>query len=267
MKLHVREKQDMLSSKKVTAGLMFVLIVTVMSSTLARQNHVPPSQNRRQRVLDHELIDHQQKKQAELVAQFPTVDYDVTEVGNTPDENARRKEKNSRYDKRYFVSKDPNPGVSESAVILEGYKVPALPANQSSLIVVGEVLDSHAHLSNDRSGIYTEQSIRIQEIIKNTVSSHLTAGHVITGERQGGIVRYQNGHRRLYHLAEEGMPSAGRRYVLFLGAIEHSKDYRILTGYELSPNGVVPIDTSRQFKTYEGYDPDSFLKVVRAAIQ
>jgi hypothetical protein len=257
----------MLSSKKVTAVLVFVLIILVMGSTLARQNHVPPGQNRQQRVLDQELIDRQQKKQAELEAQFPTVDYDAPEVGNDPDEVARRKEKNSRYDKRHFVSKDPNPGVSESAVILEGYSVPALPAEQSSLITVGEVLDSHAHLSNDKSGIYTELSIRIQEIIKNAAPSHLTAGRVITGERQGGIVRYQNAHRRLYHLAEEGMPSAGRKYVLFLGAVEHSKDYRVLTGYELSPNGVIPIDTSRQFKTYEGYDPDSFLNVVRAAIQ
>ena len=257
----------MLSNKKVTAGLVLVLIITVISSTLAWQNHVPPSQKRQQRILDQEFIDRQQKKQAELEAQFPSAEYDAPEAGNDPEEQAKRKEKNSRYDKRMFVSKDPNPGISESSLTLEGYYVPALPAEQSSLIIVGEVLGSRAFLSNDKSGIYTELSIRIQEILKNTSSPHLTAGRMITGERQGGIVRYQNGHKRLHRLAGEGMPSAGRKYVLFLGAIKNSKDYSVFTGYELSSNGIIPVDTSRQFKAYEGYDLDAFLNVVRAAIQ
>lgn len=251
----------MLGSLKTTLFLLAVLAVTVMGSALSL--HTQEGQN--QPTPNQHIIEKQQKEQAEFERQFPVVDYDAAEVAD-PTEIVKRRGKNSRYDKRNFVHKDPTTRIVESARILEGYYVPALPSAKSDLIVVGEVLTSAAHLSNDKRGVYTELTVRIGEVIKNNTSVQLTEGAAVTAQREGGFVRYANGHKRLYHLAEEGMPAVGRRYVLFLSSIENSDDYSILTGYELSETRVVPVDSSHQFATYRGYAVDAFLDVVRASL-
>lgn len=252
----------MLGSLKMTLFLLAVLAITVMGSALSLHTQEGQSQP----TPNQHLIEQQQKKQAELEAQFPIVDYDAPEVTNDPEKLARRKEKNKHFDKRRLVYQDPTPRVSEVARIIEGYDVPALPIAQSSLIISGEILDSRSHLSNDKRGVYTELIVRVDEVIKNTTPVQPTQGVEITATREGGIVRYANGHKRLYHLAEEGMPSVGRRYVLFLSSFENSDDYSILTGYELTETGVVPVDSSHQFATYRGYAVDAFLDVVRASL-
>lgn len=258
----------MLSSIKVTMFLSGLLALTIIGSSVALQSQDQQNQNgniRKQRTIDQRLIDEQQKKQAELEGQFPIVDYDALEVAN-PETRAKRKIKNSRYDKRTLVGNEPQPGVVEAARINEGYYVPALPVAQSSLIVTGEVLNAQAHLSNDKGDIYTELTIHINEVIKNKTGVTIAPSDTITVEREGGIVRYSNGHKMLYHLAEEGMPTTGRKYVLFLHSIVHSQDYGVLTGYELTPDGVVPVDPSREKEAYRGYTIDAFVNMVRAAI-
>ena len=79
----------MLGSLKTTLFLLAVLAVTVTGSALSLrtqegQNQPTPNQH---------LIEQQQKKQAELEAQFPVVDYDAPEVTNDPEKLARRKGK------------------------------------------------------------------------------------------------------------------------------------------------------------------------------
>lgn len=251
----------MLGSLKMTLFLLAAFALTLMGSVLSV--HTQEGQN--QPTPNQHLIDQQQKKQAELEGQFPVVDYDAAEIAE-PAELARRRGKNGRHDKRNLVSKDSTPRVVESARIVEGYYVPALPTAKSALIIVGEALTSAAHLSNDKSDVYTELTVRVGEVIKNTALTQPTQGVEITVEREGGIVRYANGHKRLYHLAEEGMPAVGRRYVLFLSSIENSEDYSILTGYELTQAGVVPVDSARHFAAYNGYAEDAFLNLVRASL-
>lgn len=252
----------MLGSLKMTLFLPMLLALTIMGSALSLSTQEGQSQP----TPNQHLIEQQQKKQAELEEQFPVVDYDAPEVTNDPEKLARRKEKNRHFDKRSLVYQDPTPRISEVARIIEGYDVPALPIAQSSLIIMGEILDSRAHLSNDKRGVYTELIVRIGEVIKNTTPVQPTQGVEITATREGGIVRYANGHKRLYHLAEEGMPAVGRRYVLFLSSVENSDDYSILTGYELTETRVVPVDSSHQFATYNGYAIDAFLGVIRASL-
>jgi hypothetical protein len=256
----------MLGSKKLTAVLFVVLILMIISSTLAfnRQDQAGQSPNITNQ--HRTSADEQQKIHAELRSRFPVADYDAPEDTKDPEKLARRKERNKHFDNRNFVSKDPTPRITESAIAFEGYEVSALPVTQSSLIVVGEVLDSQAHLSNDKHGVYTELTVHVDEVINNSSSAQIAQGDTITAEREGGIVQYSNGNQRFYHLAGEGMPVTGRKYVLFLKTIEQSHDYDMITGYELSPTGIVPVDQSLQFKPYEGYSLDAFLNEVRAAI-
>jgi hypothetical protein len=252
----------MLGSLKTTLFLLIVLSLTILSSALAvhNQEQGQTSDTRNQRLIE------EQKKQTELEAQFPTVDYDAPEATNDPEKSARRKETNKHFDKKGLVYRDPTTRISEVARIIEGYDVPALPIAQSSLIISGGVVNSQAYLSNDKRGVYTELTIRVNEVIKNNASAQVAQGDTVIAEREGGIVRYSNGHKRLYHLAEEGMPATGRKYLLFLRTVEGEQDYYVLTGYELSPTRVIPVDLSWRFKGYDGNDVESFLSMIRTAV-
>jgi hypothetical protein len=253
----------MLGSLKMTFVLLAILVFTVISSTLALHNQ---GRQQNQNVPDQKLIQEQRKKQEHLRSQFPIVDYDAPEITD-PKEHSKRKEKNKRFDKRNLVSGDPTTRVTSMARVIEGYNIPPLPVSKSGLIITGEVLTSQAYLSNDKSGVYTELTIRVQEVIKNSLPVRVNKRDLITVEREGGIVRYSNGHQRLHQLAEEGMPTVARQYVLFLRDMEQGEDYYLLTGYELSPTGVVPVDDSQQFKAYEGYDTEALMSAIRSAIQ
>lgn len=252
----------MLGSSRTTALLLSILILAVISSALSLRGQEP---RRAQDARDERFIEQEKQKQTRLRSQFPAIDYDAPENPD-PKERSKRKEKNKHFDKRNLVSDAP-PRVTSMARIIEGYDVPALPIIQSGLIITGEILTSQAYLSNDKSGVYTELTVRVREVLKNTLPSRVNRGDVVTVEREGGIVRYPNGHQRLYQLAGEGMPTVARQYVLFLRAIEQSEDFYVLTGYELSPAGVVPVDERHHFKAYEGYEAQAFLNVIRSSIK
>jgi hypothetical protein len=253
----------MLGSLRMTVVLLSILILTVISSALSSRSQEPrqprsaPSQQQ---------IEQEQREEERLRSQFPVVDYDAPENPD-PKERSKRKEKNKHFDKRTLVSDDPTPRVAAVARVIEGYDLPALPVAQSGLIIRGEVLNSQAFLSNDKSGVYTELRVNIQKVIKNSLPVQVNQGELITVEREGGIVRYPNGHQRLHQLAGEGMPAVAKQYVLFLRATEQSENYYLLTGYELSPSGVLPVDYSQRFKSYEGYDVEAFLSAVLSASQ
>lgn len=68
----------------------------------------------------------------------------------------------------------------------------------------------------------------------------------------------------LFRLVGNGMPAVGARYVLFLNVLDG--DYRILTAYELGTEGVMPLDKSRQFETYDGKSEAEFFIALRDAI-
>ena len=60
------------------------------------------------------------------------------------------------------------------------------------------------------------------------------------------------------------MPAVGARYAFFLNILD--EDYRILTAYDLGPEGVMPLDRSGQFETYYRTNKADFLKTLRNAI-
>ena len=103
--------------------------------------------------------------------------------------------------------------------------------------------------------------MKVEEVLKG---SNLTAGSVINVQRMGGFVNYPNGKKVLFRLVGNGMPAVGFRYALFLRVLD--EDYRILTGYELGPEGVMPLDNSGQFETYRRATETDFLKALRDAI-
>jgi hypothetical protein len=133
---------------------------------------------------------------------------------------------------------------------------------QSPVIVIADVLQSEAHLSEDKLGVYSEFTIRLVAVLK--ADSSLPASEMIV-ERLGGYVRYPDGRKLLYRVGTGGMPRVGGRYLFFLKPTTEL-DYSILTGYEFGDNGVTALDPSAQFEKYDGYAPSALRRLVVEAV-
>ncbi|MDQ3743615.1 MAG: hypothetical protein M3444_04465 [Acidobacteriota bacterium] len=150
---------------------------------------------------------------------------------------------------------------------------PALPASQSDAIVTGEVTDASAHLSNDKTSIYSEFTVGVSEVIKNASPVSLAVGNTITVERYGGAVRFPSGKIVERALLGKPLPSAGRKYLFFLKYDVDGQDYSIITGYELRAGIIFPLDGQNEFgnvqqpysayQKYKGMEEQTFLNEVR----
>jgi hypothetical protein len=205
------------------------------------------------------------QRQAELRSNYPTVDYEERESSDPRLREVQRARK-QRHNHRPIVAKEPSPKDVEVASFYEGqFDFPALPFEKSDLVALVSVLRAEAHMSEDKSSVYSEFDVRVLEIFK-PLESKLSAGQDLTIERDGGIVKYPNGQQIRYRITNAGMPKAGGRYVMFLNRIPDSDVYRILTGYELDLKGVHPLDFSPQFETYKNFEENAFLKALRNSL-
>jgi hypothetical protein len=208
-------------------------------------------------------------KQREL----PIVDF--TENTSTPDSlSSRQKIKGSRYDRQssepireaYMIS-----GRIWSTEWSKG--LTALPFKQSDVVLIGGVLTGNAHLSNDKTGIYSEFGVQVEEILKDsdgTLKNSVSSGSTVRVERFGGAVRFPSGVIQKYETTGQGMPIAGQRYLFFLKRINES-DFEIVTGYQLDGQVVSPLDGAiveegkgvYPFDLYQGADVSTFSQTVR----
>lgn len=204
--------------------------------------------------------------------QMPIVDYAAPDSA-APEERVKRQKRSARYDNSRLVIEPQKPGGAIVVIDHTIGKMPALPVTLSDAIVIGDVTDAQAHLSNDKSGVYTEFSIRVDEILKDTGGS-LEIGGPILAHRIGGRVRFPSGVVQRYGISYLGMPRANRRYALFLKKNYDSEAFVILTGYELRAGEAFPLDGVNipgrasvlpQFVPYKGMDETKFLSKVRTA--
>jgi hypothetical protein len=195
--------------------------------------------------------------------QFPVADYKAPKSTNS-----KRKAKGERYKKHLPVPIDPDGNELPATSTLHWWAgLSALPVFQSDAVVIGEITDAQAYLANDNTGLYSEFTVRINEVLKDDSSNQLTGSVVV--EREGGAIKFPNGRVKQFKLNQEGMPRIRRQYVLFLKSNGAGQDYTILTGYELHAGHVFPLDGlggKLVFSRYEGADQTTFLNEVRGAI-
>ena len=141
--------------------------------------------------------------------------------------------------------------------------LPALPVATSAAVIVGQITDAKAYLSNDKTGVYSVFTVQVHEVIKNSSQLSLSTGSSIDVERDGGRVRFPNGRTFIY--VATNMPQVGLRYVLFLTNAQSQSDFQILTGYELREGKVYPLDDLLNLHTYENADETIFLNQLRTA--
>lgn len=150
--------------------------------------------------------------------------------------------------------------------------LPALPIAQSDAVVLGEVTDRRASLTEDRTGVYSEFSVRLDTVFKDAQGLPASGG-VVQVFRPGGAVRFASGKVQRYTISKLSYPKQGRQYILFLKRDDEG-DFSILTGYELWNNKVVPLDGDKadprgelQFGVYRGASRESFLSELMKAVQ
>lgn len=196
---------------------------------------------------------------------------DLTKSSNTPADEKRR-QKNKRFDNALTESIEANPTSNEVNVVSEGL-VSDIPTALSDLIVEGQVKNSAAFLSEDKTGIYSEFTVQVSDVIRTSVP--VSEGDIITTERFGGRVRFPSGQIARYRVAGQGAPAKDRKYLFFLKKMADGS-YRILTAYELRGNKVFALDGphsnfngrgSSQFDKHNGKDAQEFRKEVSAAAQ
>ena len=202
----------------------------------------------------------------------PIVDFDKP-APVEPAEKSKRNLKNARRNKQSFVLSSPQPEVGE--VIREPeWPVPLsdLPADKSHVIVEGIVADSKAFLSQDKTGVYSEFTIRVSRVLKVAPGLSVNVGDAIVPERFGGRVKYPSGQVIVYRIADQGAPMGGKRYLFFV-ANDDQDSYRLLTAYEIQDQKVFALDGSSfrgqgrsVFDKHNGEDFDSFLRKVESAI-
>lgn len=196
---------------------------------------------------------------------YAVADYDTPESENEA-EREKRKLKNSRYDDQGWVHKNPHPDTGAVGRFDELIPPPIIPADESDLVIVGEIVNVSAHLSNDKRGVYSEFKIRVDQILKSDASQKIEQADFVTADRAGGFVRYPNGQKVLYRLSERALPDVGNEYVFFLRSDKQSPNYEILTLYELKDVGVIQLDHGRRFDDFKNAGKQNFIEAVRNKI-
>lgn len=209
-----------------------------------------------------------QRQREEFESRFPVTDFESQEPAD-PDKRNSRRRKSGRHDNSHFVNKGDAAGGSVESVFFDERDsgLPAVPVSQSEAVLVGSVVDAQAYLSNDKTGVYSEFNVAVEEVLKNSVSAPLAAKSVVSMEREGGTVRYPSKGKYLYRISGQGMPRVGKRYVFFLKATEPPQTFEIIAAYELRGGKVVPLDSAQQFDAYKNMEEVVFLDGLRNAVE
>src|SRR5689334_11165810 len=194
---------------------------------------------------------------------FPVVDFDEPEPRD-PTLKSAKEAKERKYSKKYLPKINEN---TDTLFAVNDWDVglPAIPIDKSSAIVIGTITKSEAHLTKDKTAIYSEFVLSPDAILKNDSENPIEVGRSISFERSGGRVRMPSGKIIVSWTNHQNMPQFGSRYILFL---THSyevqgdvgKDFYLLTGYEIVGGHVFPLDDTSSGQSYKGADESSFMK-------
>lgn len=212
------------------------------------------------------------QEKLDFESRFPIADYTGLEPTD-PQERAKRKSKDKRLPKGVL---EDSPGATETSIVDGNGSggLTALPVSLSDIIIIGDVLNAQAYLSSDKTGLFSEFTISVQEVLKTRGNDAVLPGANISVEREGARIRYPSGNIRWVRFAHEGMPAIGGRYVLFLRRTGPESIPTILTGYELRAGRVFPLDgvgafeefKVPKFAVYEGVEETVFLTTVRGLV-
>jgi hypothetical protein len=245
----------MLTGKRA-AVLLMVLCGSLLAAAVTLRSQNPDNQ-------DSPRWPNKKREQIDK-NKWPVADYESP--GPVNEQVRRQREtKGKNFDKSKF---EVNPAsVSENYFLTHSDTdlLPPLPTALSDIVVIGDVIESRACMSNDKTGVYSEFTVRIAEVVKNSAEQPVSLNDQIEVLREGGRVRLHSGRTLLYSVSKENMPEVQQRYVFFLRSLDGTQAFKLLTGYLLKDGKVFPLDEHDQFKAYKNADEGEFLSKVRAS--
>jgi hypothetical protein len=190
-------------------------------------------------------------KPSRYSAELPRGEFQDKQIEPAPDQE-RRQLRESRYKGAYSEIKDPadsNPAgpAKETIYVINDYadKIDPLPALRSAAVVIGTVLSSKAYVSKDRTYVYSDFQVRVDEVLKQDPQTNLVVGGRMVASRGGGTIHFPSGHINDYVNHGEGMPAIGSQYLFFLVRPNIAEpEYEVIIGgaYELRNGMVHPLD-------------------------
>lgn len=173
-----------------------------------------------------------QATRADSMTQHPSAVADEESLPQDPKERAARLAKNLRY------SGGKGDLTKSDELFFEQYEprsLPLIPLGESAIAFKGQVIKMQAFLSADRSHIYTEITLRVDEIFKQVKDFKLSSGQTLMVTQIGGAIKLRSG-RVIRDETREGFmgkPYLGGRYVLFANRVNKGQDLTMIKAYEL----------------------------------
>ena len=232
------------------------------------------------------LVTQNQKQVShKLHAQHDRTTYPVADYGSPEPSDSKRKARK----KRHNIRLKPYDNVDVRQLMLtessqsswggppsHAPAEPALPAGHSDVVLVGEVVDAKAFLSEDKTNVYSEFTLVVGEVLKNSTTIELAPGASVITTRPGGAVRFPSGKVIQRGSGGKPFPLAQRKYVFFLKYDAAGQDFPLMTAYELREGRVIPLDgldidgrllePYAAYQEYKGTDEATFINKVREAI-
>jgi hypothetical protein len=196
---------------------------------------------------------------------LPEVDYRTFESQDETPQQIR-KAKNTRYNAWSKPFEDYEEDAEKTRLYCSwaASEVESFPAKESSVIVLGTVINAKGYLSEDRSAAYSEYKVNVTDVLKGPDK---LANNQIIAEREGAKIILPTGRKITYWVMKQGTPQIGHRYMLFLKNTPEG-DYFILTGYELAKGRVSPLDSiSGKYEFFDGNEETAFIEIVRSSIK
>lgn len=141
-----------------------------------------------------------------------------------------------------------------------------IPVSISTAVVVGTVLSGKCFVNKDRTYVYTDYQVKVDQVLKQDAGTNLSVGGELVAAREGGAVHFPSGHVTNFLTVGHGLPEIGSQYILFLWrSIPALPEYEIIldSGYQLKSGHVYPLDDVNS--QFVGVDAATFLDEVQKA--
>ncbi|HKY46284.1 MAG TPA: hypothetical protein VJM50_24540, partial [Pyrinomonadaceae bacterium] len=191
---------------------------------------------------------------------------------SNPQEHEVRRAKNGRYNTGGSDLTVERPQDSEIFFEQIWPAVEFIPVAKSAVVVVGRAIKVQPYLSSDRSRIYTEMTIAVDQLLKADEDNRVAGDKTVVIDRLGGALKLKSGRivRDGIQIDFLGHLQVGRRYVIFAQSINDGHDISLIKSYELVDGKVFTNDSrpSRLISTVAGVpltweDEATFVEAVR----
>lgn len=195
-----------------------------------------------------------------------------------PVERAAREAKSRRYDDpdgRDLTTLEPGTFM-ETIACSGGGRRRALPEGAYGTVVLGTVRAVQPYLSSNRTAIYTEYELEVEEVFKSAGGQVRMFDRTVAVDRMGGVLRRRSGQIISWGFSGSMIPhplDLHGRYVIFLREVHEGNDLMLGTVFELRNGQAFMLwerpEGDRLVGTFSGEDPSmsdeaAFLEAVRA---